>query len=142
MALFGVFVEPREIGSEHGPEALHFTVGNIRGGRKMFLGTFWVSAGANKGIADDGFVKCTVRASARFGKLWTARHCQNRSEGFARMAYFSQVREGEGVRHREIPFRVLFFVRRLFCRETSVPVMKAQHNFPTVIIFRRSAKIF
>ena len=90
----------------------------------------------NKGIADDGFVKCTVRASAWFGKLWTARHCQNRSEGFARMAYFSQVREGEGVRHREIPSRVLFFVRRLFCRETSVPASKAQQHLPLATSLR------
>ena len=38
---------------------------------------------------------------------------EHQSEGFARTAYFSRVREGEAVRHREIPSFFLFTFRRL-----------------------------
>ena len=40
-----------------------------------------------------------------------------------------------------VPFS-LFCSPPFFCRETSVPDIKAQHNFPTAIIFRRSGEIF
>ena len=46
----------------------------------------------------------------------------------------------EEVRHREIP--LFLFGRPVFSRETSDRVSKAQHNFPTAIICRRSGEIF
>ena len=61
--------------------------------------------------------------------------------GLARMAYFFP-----GARGRGGPSRgnfVFFCFRRFFLvRETSVPDIKAQHNFPTAIISRRSGEIF
>ena len=41
---------------------------------------------------------------------------------------FCRVREGEGVHHREISLFLLLFV--LFCREASVPDIKAQQHLP------------
>ena len=59
---------------------------------------------------------------------------------FARTAYFFPGARGRG--GPSPGHSALFLFRRLFCRETSVPVIKAQHDFPTAIIFRRSGEIF